>query len=67
MRVFKEYAIYKGEELLFMGTMRECAEFLGVKYETAIFYNCSAYKRRIEKRQKARNYTVLVCMDSDDD
>lgn len=29
-----EYAVYKGEELLVIGTKKECAEALGVKTDT---------------------------------
>ena len=44
MRV-KEYALYKGEELLAMGTKREIAEQLGVSAST-VGYGTPAYARR---------------------
>lgn len=34
----KEYALYKGEELLAMGTKREIAEQLGVSASTVGYY-----------------------------
>lgn len=34
----KEYALYKGEELLAMGTKREIAEQLGVSARTVGYY-----------------------------
>ena len=33
-----EYAIYKGENLITTGTKEECAEKLGVKQETIVFW-----------------------------
>lgn len=42
----KIYAIYKGEENLFDGTARECAEHFGVKKETVWFWNSPINKNR---------------------
>lgn len=42
----KEYALYKGEELLAMGTKREIAEQLGVKPSTIGYYGTPVYARR---------------------
>lgn len=32
-----DYAIYRGDEFLFVGNKKECAEYLGVKTETITF------------------------------
>lgn len=42
----KEYALYKGEELLAMGTKREIAEQLGVSANSISHYGTPAYARR---------------------
>lgn len=42
----KEYALYKGEELLAMGTKREIAERLGVSASTIGYYGTPVYARR---------------------
>lgn len=42
----KEYALYKGEELLAMGTKREIAEQLGVSASTVGYYGTPVYARR---------------------
>lgn len=34
MRRKNNYAIYKGENFLFEGTAKECAEYFGIKEET---------------------------------
>lgn len=42
----QEYAMYKGDEFLVMGTVKECAEYLGVSPRTIYWYsNPSARKR----------------------
>lgn len=58
----KEYAVYKGDDLLCMGTVQECAENLGVKTETIRYYLTPAYQRRLAKR-KARNYRTVICLE----
>lgn len=42
----KEYALYKGEELITMGTKREIAEQLGVSPSTVGYYGTPVYARR---------------------
>ncbi len=42
----KEYALYKGEELIAMGTKREIAEQLGVSASTIGYYGTPVYARR---------------------
>lgn len=34
----KTYALYKGDEFLFVGTKKECAEFLGVTERTISYF-----------------------------
>ena len=47
------YAIYKGEDLLFTGTVEQCAEELGVKPRTIKFYVTQTYKKRISDNGRA--------------
>lgn len=42
----KEFALYKGEELLAMGTKREIAKQLGVSASTVGYYGTPVYARR---------------------
>lgn len=42
----KEFALYKGEELLAMGTKCEIAEQLGVSASTIGYYGTPVYARR---------------------
>lgn len=58
----KEYALYKGEELLRIGTLEEIAEAENVQIKTIQFYMTPTYKKRIEKRKNARNYREVVCL-----
>ncbi|MDT3497608.1 hypothetical protein NLU03_25515 [Bacillus toyonensis] len=61
----KEYAIYKGESLICIGTVQECAQHLGVIPKTILFYKIPAYRKRVASRKKARNYLTVTALDGD--
>lgn len=54
----KNYALYRGEKFLGIGTKKELAELLNVKVETISFYGTPAYKRRTNQNKGRR--LVLV-------
>ncbi|MGF0347628.1 hypothetical protein ACQR3P_28725 [Rhodococcus sp. IEGM1300] len=62
----KEYAVYKGEKLLIMGTARECAKVLGVLPETVYYYTTDAYQRKLQKRGNPQNVRIAVCLDDEE-
>ena len=54
MREAKEYALYKGEELLGMGTIRELAKKFNVKITTLYYYRTPTYLRRTSNEHGRR-------------
>ena len=52
----REYALYKGDNLLAIGTIPAIANKVNVQERTIYFYNTDAYKRKLEKRNNARSY-----------
>jgi hypothetical protein len=42
----KEWAVYKGDEFQFFGTIKECAERLGMSESTVRFYSKPAHIKR---------------------
>ena len=62
----KEYAVYKGDRFLTMGTGQECAEHLGVKPETIRWYTSPAYQRRLQKRKASDNVRQVLKMEDDE-
>lgn len=50
----KEFALYKGEELIAMGTKREIAEQLGVSVNTVGYYGTPVYARRTSESEGRR-------------
>lgn len=59
MKKYKEYALYKGEELLTIGTKKELAEKFKVKESTITFYMTPTHS----KRNKGNNCKVVVVLD----
>lgn len=50
----KEYGLYKGDELLAMGTKREIAEQLGISVRTVSFYGTLSYSKRTSEKDGRR-------------
>ena len=51
---YREYAVYKGETLLCIGTAKEIAEELNIKPKTVQFLSTPAHLKRIESRGNMR-------------
>ena len=60
MRKPVEYALYKGDELITIGTIKEIAEEMGVQEHTIRFYQSPSYKRRGKNNRK-----VLIKIEGD--
>lgn len=50
----KEYALYKGDELLAMGTKREIAEQLGISVRSVTCYGTPSYAKRTNEKDGRR-------------
>ena len=62
----KEYALYKGEEIIAIGTISEIAEELGVQEQTVAYYKTQAYQNRLRRRNAIDgNVRVLIPLDED--
>lgn len=57
-----QYALYKGEECISIGTIYNIAKQQGVKYDTIMYYGTNAYKKKLAKR-KNKNARELICLD----
>lgn len=50
----KEYALYKGDELLGIGTLQELSKQFGVKVKSLLFYQTPAYRKRTSEKKGKR-------------
>ena len=50
----KEYALYKGEEIIAMGTKREIAEQLGISVHAVTCYGTPSYAQRTSEKYGRR-------------
>jgi hypothetical protein len=60
-----EYAVYKGDEFICLGTARECATYLDVKISTIRYLSSPAYSKRIEERQESKNPLIAIKVDDE--
>lgn len=57
------YAVYKGDEMIAMGTAQECAEKLDVRPDYIYWMTTPAGKRRLAKRKNPDKATTAVVVD----
>lgn len=50
----KEYALYKGEEIIAMGTKREIAKQLGISVRSVTCYGTPSYAKRTNEKYGRR-------------
>lgn len=55
----KVYAMYKGEECLGIGTIKELAAQFNVKIKTIKFYTTPTYKKRVKKAKNRRELILI--------
>lgn len=53
-----EYALYKGDELLDMGTLEYLSKKFNVKKKSLLFYQSPSYKRRTSDQRGRR---IIKC------
>ena len=60
------YAMYKGEELLVMGTAKEICKEMNISIKTFHFYRTKHYKS-IVNNSRLKNRRVIIRIDGDDE
>ena len=63
----KEYAVYKGDELLGVGTAEELAEKFGVRPRTIKNWSCPSFQKRGTGERGGNKIAILLEDDDDDD
>ena len=58
----KEYALYKGDKLLIIGTIDEIARNQNVQKKTIYFYHSKAYLNR-RRKSHIGNYKILISLE----
>lgn len=64
-RPVAKYAVYKGDHLICLGTIKECAEKIGISVATARFYTSMVHMERAEARKRKKNYTTITRIDDE--
>ena len=56
----KEFALYKGEQIICIGTAKEIAKETNVSIDTIYFYNSPTYKEKRKPKKLNSNRKVLI-------
>lgn len=62
-----DYAVYRGDEFLFIGTSDECVKRLGCSLSTFRWYASPVAKKRIDSRKGSKSQIVVVRLDDDEE
>lgn len=62
-----EYALYKGDEIIGIGTAKELAEKLGIKPETIRWYATPSQEKRVAAAADPENQMIAVKIDEKDE
>ena len=60
MEKVKEYAVYKGDDLLAIGTAQELAKYFNVKPRTVQFWGSPANHRRNQNKYGNRKIAIVI-------
>lgn len=64
----REYALYKGDDLLSIGTIGEIAKEMKVQRSTIAYYRTQAYQNRLQRRNAINgNVRMLVALDDEEE
>ncbi|ADC52171.1 MULTISPECIES: hypothetical protein [Alkalihalophilus] len=67
MRFVNEYAVYKGDEFLVLGTAEECAKQLNVSADYIKWLTMPTAKRRVEKSKNPEKCMVAIRLEDEEE
>ncbi|SET01143.1 hypothetical protein SAMN05421676_102338 [Salinibacillus kushneri] len=62
----KEYAVYRGEEVICIGTEQECAAKMGIKLLSFRHYTMPSYKKLRAKAKNPDKWIMVINLDDED-
>ena len=62
-KTFWQYAIYKGDTLLALGTREEICEKMNIKLQTWRYYRSKAYAERLKNRNETNARRIIRIYD----
>lgn len=62
-----DYALYKGDEFVTLGSLQEVANYQGVKPTTISYLASKAYLKKLEKRKNSDSALIAIRIEEDDD
>lgn len=63
----QEYALYKRDEFLCVGTVQEIARMRGITVRAVRYYRTPSYQRRCKGTNANHNRMILVPLDEEDE
>lgn len=62
-----EYALYKGDNFLDIGTIKELSKRYDISVKTLRWYSTPCYKNKIKNKKNIKSYVVVRIEDEEDE
>ena len=62
-----EYALYKGDNFLDIGTIKDLSERYNISVKTLRWYSTPCYKNKIKNKNNIKSYVVVKIEDEEDE
>lgn len=62
----KEFAVYKGEEILFIGTWDDVINALNITEKTMYYYLSNSYRKRFKSKKPSKRLVIMPLDDEDE-
>lgn len=62
-----EYALYKGDNFLDIGTIKELSKRYNISVKTLRWYSTPCYKNKIKNKNNIKSYVVVRIEDEEDE
>ena len=62
-----EYALYKGDNFLDIGTIKELSKRYDISVKTLRWYSTPCYKNKIKNKKNIKSYVVVRIEDKEDE
>lgn len=62
-----EYALYKGDNFLDIGTIKELSKRYNISVKTLRWYSTPCYKNKIKNKKNIKSYVVVRIEDEEDE
>ena len=62
-----DYALYRGDDLIIIGTLEDLAKEMGIKVASVKWYMSNSYQKRMDKMKNKDNAVIIFQIDDEEE